>query len=286
MKFHNYYSSVISKACSSKVFLLTGIVMISVMSCTINDPVGDISKPGYITANIYWDVPVTNVTAGNDVSFYAEYWSLDNTFPSLGVWYNVRKNLKYALTYPGNGYTFTLDSTELSREFIEVRSFQHSAGSYVQDKKAYVIESSFPVSYTLSSLEYKNPVSYNSEQFGKLIPVSVRNRFVSNLFPLLNYQDLKTLLVTDRQIVPAETFETWFAQASSGGTTIYTLKDEFKNQVRTYLNEVPFSAFIYNRNRQFFAVEFLQGYELNARFRIVNGTGVENFSDWKRITVF
>ena len=267
-------------------FLLAGLTAISVMSCSINDPVGDISTPGYITANIYWDVPVTNVTAGNDVSFYAEYWSPDNTFPSLGVWYNVRKNLKYALTYPGNGYTFTLDSTELSREFIEIKSFQHTTGSFVQSKKAYVIESSFPVSYTLSSLEYKNPATYNPEQFGKLIPASVRNRFVNNLFPLLNYQDLKTLLVTDRQIVPAETFETWFTQATSGETTVYTLKDEFKNQVRTYLNEVPFSAFIYNRNRQFFAVEFFQGYELNARFRIVNGTGVENFSDWKRITVF
>jgi hypothetical protein len=64
------------------------------------------------------------------------------------------------------------------------------------------------------------------------------------------------------------------------------MKASAATALRNHLNEVPFSAMIYNKNRQFFAVEFFQGYELNSRFRIVNGNGVENFSDVKRITVF
>ncbi len=260
-------------------------VLLLKTSCTINDPVADISSPGYMAASIYWDVPVTNVSAGNEVTFYAEYWSVDNSYNYLGVWYNVNKNLKYKLTYPPNGYTFTLDSSSLVRELLEIKTFQHSESNYDTENKAFVIEDNFPVSYTLSSLEYKNPISYNQEQFNQLIPEHVRAQFVNNLFPQLIYQDFRTLLVTDRQIVDNEIFEEYFDTEIIGEETFRTIKPEAASALRSHLNEVPFSAFIYNKNRQYYAVEFTQGYQLNARFRIVNGNDVENLSEVKTITV-
>jgi hypothetical protein len=274
---------------SSGKYLKILAVMVSILllneSCTINDPVADISSHGYIAANIYWDVPVTNVNAGNEVSFYAEYWSIDDEYNYLGVWYDVNKNLKYALTYPPTGYTFSLDSSALVRELLEIKTFQHAEANYDAEKKAYVIEDSFPVSYTLSSLEYKNPISFNQEQFNQLIPEYIRAQFVNNLFPQLVYQDFRTLLVTDRQIVENEVFEGYFDTEIIGDETIRTMKPEAESELRSRLNEVPFSAFIYNKNRQYFAVEFTQGFQLNARFRIVNGNEVENLSEIKTITV-
>ncbi len=262
------------------------VLIVFAASCKINDPVADISAPGYIAASVYWDVPVTNVIAGNEVEFYAEYWSVDHTVEYLGVWYDVQKNLKYLLTYPPNGYSFSLDSAELSRELLEIKTFTHSESNYDAEKKAYSIEDKFPVSYTLSSIEYKNPISFNAEQFNQLIPETVRNLFISNLFPSLVYQDFRTLLVTDRQIVEEEVFEGYFDTVTEGETTMRVMKAEAEPVLRSHLNEVPFSAFIYNRNRQYYAVEFTQGFELNARLRIVNGNKVENFSEVKRITVF
>lgn len=264
--------------------ILFSIVALN-LSCTINDPVADISSPGFIAANIYWDIPVTNVNAGNEVSFYAEYWSVDNVINYLGVWYNVNKNLKYTLTYPPNGYTFTLDSSALVRELLEIKTFQHTETNYDTDKKAYVIEGSFPVSYTLSALEYKNPIAFNQEQFDQLIPEYVKTQFINNLFPQLSYQDFRTLLVTDRQIVENEVFEGYFDTNVEGEETIRIMKTGAAAVLRAHLNEVPFSAFIYNRNRQYYAVEFTQGYQLNARLRIVNGNDVENLSEIKTITV-
>ncbi|MEE4287497.1 MAG: hypothetical protein V2I31_15200 [Mariniphaga sp.] len=254
-------------------------------SCTINNPVADISEPGYLAANIYWDVPVTNVNAGNEVAFYAEYWSVDAVFSYLGVWYDVNKNLKFTLTYPPTGYTFTLDSSALVRELLEIKTFQHTETNYDAEKKAYVIEDKFPVSYTLSSLEYKNPITFNQEQFNQLIPEYIRAQFVNNLFPQLVYQDFRTLLVTDRQIVENEVFEGYFDTEIIGEETIRTMKPEAESVLRSHLDDVPFSAFIYNKNRQYFAVEFTQGYQLNARFRIVNGNDVENLAEIKTITV-
>ncbi len=276
--------NIIQKAMVSKILAATTALFI-LAACEINDPVGDISRPGNITANIYWDVPVTNVTAGNEVSFYVEYWSVDHKIDYLGVWYDIRRNMKYSLTYPGNGYTFTLDSTELSREFLEIKTFQHNASGFVAEKKAFVLDGAFPVSYTLSSLEYKNPLTFNAEQFNSLFPPGVRNRFLGNLFPQLTYQDFRTLLVVDRQIVPVETFEGYFDTITEGDVVTRRVKESAAATLRAHLQEVPFSAMVYNKNRQYFAVEFTRGYELNSRFRIVNGYGVENFSDVKRITV-
>jgi hypothetical protein len=255
-------------------------------SCEINDPVAEISTAGYVASNIYWDVPVTNVTAGNEVEFYAEYWSVDHIIEYLGVWYNIEKNLKYILTYPPGGYTFTLDSAELSREFLEIKTFEHSANTYDPDRKAFVIRDKFPVSYTLSSLEYKNPITFNADQFNQLIPENVRVRFIGNLFPLLGYQDFRTMLITDRQIVEESVFESYFDQVTQGEVVTYTMKPEAAPALRAHLDQVPFNAFIYNRNRQYYAVEFTQGFSLNARFRVVNGNQAANFSEAKKITVF
>ncbi|SHE33742.1 hypothetical protein SAMN05444274_10191 [Mariniphaga anaerophila] len=256
-----------------------------ITACTINDPIDDISSPGYVAANIYWDVPVTNVMAGKDVSFYAEYWSVDNKFNDLSIWYDVNKNLKYTLSYPPTGYTLTIDSSALVREFIEIKSLDHSDASYDAEKKAYVIENSFPVSYTLSSLEYKNPIAFNPEQFNQLIPEYVKTQFLDNLFEQFSYKDFKSLLVDDQQIVEEEIFEGYFDTITEGEETIRVIKPEAETSLRAHMNEVSFGVFIYNTNKQFYAVEFTQGYQLNARLRIVNGNNVENFSETKAITV-
>jgi hypothetical protein len=274
-----------SKAQAAMIAVVMAVFFLAA-SCDINDPVADISAPGYIAPNVYWDIPVTNVTAGNEVEFYAEYWSVDHSIKELGVWYDIEKNLKYILTYPPAGYTFTLDSAELSREFLEIKTFQHSADNYDPERKAFVIRDKFPVSYTLSSLEYKNPISFNAGQFNQLIPENVRSRFIKNLFPLLGYQDFRTMLITDRQVVEESVFLSYFDQVTQGEVVTYTMKAEAAPALRAHLAEVPFSAFIYNRNRQYFAVEFTQGYSLNARFRVVNGNQAANFSEAKKITVF
>ncbi len=256
------------------------------VACEINNPVADLSDPGYIAANVYWDVPVANVKAGNNVEFYAEYWSVDGEINYLGVWYDIQKTQKYILTNPVTGYSFSLDSSELSRELLEIKTFTHSEDNYVPEKKAYVIQDQFPVSYTLASLEYKNPITFNADQFNQLIPGYVKEQFLNNLFPQLAYPELKTLLVTDRQIVEPQIFESYFDSISTGDVVSRIMKTEAGETLRSDLNDVPFSALIYNKNRQYYAVEFTQGYQLDARFRVVNGNGVENFSDTKQITVF
>ncbi len=255
-------------------------------SCEINDPLGEISRSGHIAASVYWDVPVTNVNAGSDVAFEAQYWSVDGSFTSLGVCYDVVRKMKYTVTFPLTGYSFLLDSTELVRESQEIRSFTHSEVSYSEEKKAYVIDDTFPVSYTLSALEYKNPLTYDTTQVDKLIPPSVRERFIQGFFGQLGYSDFKALLVTNTPVVPADTLESWFDTVIDGEVVTRPVKASALPLLREKVAQLPFSALVYNKNRQFYALEFVRSFELNARFRVVNGNQVENFSDVKRISIF
>lgn len=262
------------------------VVALVFSGCDINDPIGEISRQGEMAASVYWDIPSSNVNAGNDVAFHAEYWSVDKTFTSLGVWYDVVRIMKYSIVFPQTGYTFLLDSAELVRESQEVVSFSHSETAYSEEQKAYIIDSSFPVSYTLSSLEYKNPFTYDQGQMDLLIPEVLRKRFINSLFGQLEYKDFATLLVTNNGVVQAETLETWFDTVTEDGVLSRPMKPEAEILLREKMGELPFSALIYNKNRQYYAVEFSRSYELNARFRVVNGNNVANFSDVKRISVF
>lgn len=275
---------------SPEARFLKGLVWVAVAgllaACEINDPVGEISRPGFIAAGVYWDVPVTNVTAGNEVAFQAQYWSVDKRFTSLGVWYDVVRKMKYSLIFPPTGFTFLLDSTELVRESQEIRPFVHDENGYSGEKKAFVIDGTFPVSYTLAALEYKNPLTWEQTRIDQLIPEGVRKRFINGFFAQLGYQDFKTLLVTQNGVVPADTLETWFDTVTTDGTVSRPVKPEALPLLRQKVDQLPFSALVYNKNRQFYAVEFSRNYELNARFRVVNGQQVANFSDVKRITVF
>ena len=194
--------------------------------------------------------------------------------------------MNYTLTHPASGYSFTLDSAELSREFLEMKTFTHSAASYDAEKKAYVIEDQFPVSYTLSSLEFKNPIVFNQDQFDQLVPSVVKTQFRNNLFPLLTYQDWRNMLVTEHQLVEPEIFEAYFDTIDIEGIITREMKADAESALKAHLSEVPFGTLIYNRNRQYYAVEITQGFELNARFKIINGNKAENFSENKRITVF
>lgn len=97
---------------SPEARFLKGLVWVAVAgllaACEINDPVGEISRPGFMAAGVYWDVPVTNVTAGNEVAFQAQYWSVDKRFTSLGVWYDVVRKMKYSLIFPPRDSPFYL----------------------------------------------------------------------------------------------------------------------------------------------------------------------------------
>jgi hypothetical protein len=272
-------------ACAATVTLLA--------SCEIYDPVDEIARTGKITANVYMEIPNTNVKAGESVAFHAEYWSIDDVYNSLSIWYDVNTVLKYEMTASLTGYSQNLDSTVVAREFQEIVSFPHDASNYVSAKKSYIIDSSFPVSYTLATVSIEDVDEYSESQVMQLFPASFINSFYEGFFSSTenDYDLLKTLLVTSDTIVDAETFDSYFevvlVENPEGGDPIETmvLKDGAESAMLGYVKQVPLEHLIYNKNKQVYKLLYTRSYELDAKFRVVNGNDVENFSEAKLITV-
>ncbi len=279
---------------NSKLKYLLGVIIGSafLVSCEINDPVTDLVRTGKLAANVYMEIPTGNVTAGDSVDFHAEYWSVDNKFNSLAIWYSINTNLSYTISSGLNDYMYKLDSTELARELQEIEDYEHKDSNYSTEKKAYIIDDKFPVSYTLAGTELKNPIVYDESIVLQLFPASVIEQFYNGVFETLNYDQLNDLMVINNNIVDSAAFETYFEtiqveDPDNEGEFIdvKVIKDESKSDLLKLFKEVPFEDLIYNASKQYYGLFYQRIYKLNVKFRVVNGNDVENFSTEKTITV-
>jgi hypothetical protein len=268
---------------------LTGVFLLA--SCEINDPINEIARTGDIGPNVYMEIPSANVAAGESVAFQTEYWSVDNQFQSLAIWYSVYANYKYSLTGFLTGYTFSLDSASLARESQEIQPYEHSPSSYNEEKFSYVINDQFPVSYTLATTSIENEETYNQNQVDKLFPASIINSFYEGYFPTLDYDMLQEVMVEENSVMDSATFESHFeivvTTPDDGGAPVEekVMKEGSAPVLLASFKQVPLDALIYNPDKFYYQLNYSKSFQLKARFRVVNGNDVENFSDEKTITV-
>lgn len=266
---------------------------LGLVSCETHDLVDEIARTGHFAPNVYMEVPLTNVSAGGSVEFNTEYWSEDDEYTDLSLWYSLHVSLKYELTSVYNSdYSFVLDSSELVREYHEVNTYEHSDANYDEEKKAYSVNDEFPVSYTLSSSEISDPDTYNETQISRLFPESVIEGFYEGLFQSIGYETLKEILVADFEIIEEDAFDSHFdvieeepAEPDGDPVIVYEMKEDSRPVLLGHLKEVPLYGLTYNEAIPAYGINFFRGYELKTKFRVVNGYGTENFSEEKTITV-
>ncbi len=264
--------------------LMVGMVITLLNACEINDPIAEISKPGYVAANIYLDIPSTNITAGKDVDFYAEYWSKDG-IKELSIVYNIERALNYTLTYPPTGFTYKFDTISEVRDFQKIKTFEHKEDSFDAEKKAYTIEDKFPVSYTLSAIEYQNPITFDETQFNIMFPQNIVNKYREKLYKKLNYSEFKDLIVTQNGLTGKENFDSFYDTLRVDNQLTYKIKEAAVDSLKKYYAKVPVSSLLYNKNRQFYSVNFSKRFFLNTKFKIINEADVVNYSESKKITI-
>ncbi|MCT4586461.1 MAG: hypothetical protein N4A71_01425 [Carboxylicivirga sp.] len=271
-------------------FILPGLLILS--ACEVNDPVNDLVRTGYVGANVYYEVEPTNSKAGRDVPFYTEYWSVDDEFKNLELWYGIDKSLNYSLKSSLNEYVYALDSAETARESQLISKFDHDINSYDTEKAAYVIDDVFPVSYTLAPTVIENPLSYDEEQIFKLFPEVLIKNFYAGLFETLDYNMLKMVLVEKTALIDQATFDTHYEVVEivdpETGEVVGSekvIKEESKPVLLELFEQVPLQDLIYNPNTFAYQVGYSRTYTLISKFRVVNGNDVEVFSETKAVEI-
>lgn len=278
-----------------KLYILWAISMLFVFSaCEKHDPIDDLALIGQQTANSYWEIPNLSTLAGDSISFQAQYWSVDNTITYLGVWYDIMNNYTYSATNSAFSYTLEAGAVETGREFQEIidLSDRHGQNLWNDSLRAYVLDAKFPVSHTLTSTIVSDPIDFADASAAiKSFPATFETEFKEGLYPkLLEVADsskvMKLLTVdfprTDTLSVRAF-YEIKFDE--NAGTDITVMTETAKELIKNYLNTIPLDSLVYNPLKLIYGMKYEKNFKLNARFRVVNGNGVENFSDEKEITV-
>lgn len=268
-------------------YLIVGMAILFHTSCNENNLIEDMAQIGFKGGNAYFELSSTTVAAGDSSNFTAQYWTEDDIISELGIYYDVKKHMRFRITYAGNGYSLTYDSVEVSIEFQKIVDILHSKSNFSTKSKAYVVEGKIPVSYTLFSILTENPYNFSEEEFVNNFPSDMKMKFLKGLYPTLSREELKTLYTTKYKLIDQDTFESYYDLVfdENSGKNIYTLKKEFEQTMFDHLTNIPFDQLIYNSAKQYYGLYYNRYFKLNTKFKVVNGNGVAVFTEPKEITV-
>ena len=256
--------------------------------CEINDPIDNVVRVGQVAPHVYWELPTNSVTAGSPVPFYAQYYTIgDAKIDRLEVWYDVNENIQTAVSCPlvtTFKYSISTSSTTLSREYQEVISFSHKAENWDLLKKAYVLDTVFPTSRTLRTVEWKEVKIFDDTKFGAYFPSNFASHFKDSLYTLLKVSDFRKIMVSLNVISDVD-FKAYTDSTFNlnSGSYDYFIKAGKKADLKSKYDGILFKDLIYDSSAQIYKVEYTRFYKLNARFKAYDKNNVAGVTDKKEI---
>ena len=142
------------------------------VSCEINDPVDDWARIGQEVPHTVWELSSTKVKAGENLAFKAQYYTKGEKIDRLEVWYDLTENkaMEAKCPFVSFNYSLSVNVSSSAREEQSISQYVHSEENWDVDKRAYIINETFPVSNTLRPVEWKDVVDFDPEKFSTLFP--------------------------------------------------------------------------------------------------------------------
>ncbi len=264
----------------SVIFLLT--------SCEINDTVDNIARIGQVAPHVFWELPSNSVNAGSEVAFYAQYYAIGNTeIDHLEVWYDVNENTQTMVSCPlvtTFKYNISTNKTTQIREFQKIASYPHNVNSWDSIKKAYILNTTFPTSRTLRTVEWKEVKTFEETKFNSYFPASFATQFKDSLYKLLKVADFRKIMVSLNVTSDVE-FKAFTDSTfnNNSGAYDYFIKTGKVAELKTKYDGIQFKDLIYDQSAQIYKVEYTRLYKLTARFNAVDKSQIVGIADKKEI---
>lgn len=269
--------------------LLLIIMMASLLiSCEINDSLDNVVRVGQVAPHVFWELPSNSVTAGNNVAFYAQYYTIgDATVDRLEVWYDVNENIQTVVSCPlvtTFKYSISTNNTTQIREFQQIATYQHDEKYWSILKKAYILDTIFPTSRTLRTVEWKEVKTFEDAKFNAYFPSNFATQFKDSLYKLLKVSDFRKIMVTLNLTTDVE-FKTYTDSTfnNNSGTYDYFIKEDKKADLKTKYQGIQFKDLIYDQSAQIYKVEYSRQYKLTARFKAYDNNNIVGIADKKEI---
>ena len=140
--------------------LALGMLLIAAASCEKHDPFDENTITGAVGPETYWTIESSMMKAGESMSFVGQYYSTVAAIDHSEVWYElfeVEDKLVTASLIKAFTYSVSSSTTAQKRMLQTIQSYPHSEDMWNDSLRAYILESSFPVSNTLSPTVWAQP---------------------------------------------------------------------------------------------------------------------------------
>jgi len=268
---------------------LSFLFLVSLLvGCEINDPVDNVVRVGQVAPHVFWELPTNSVTAGSPVPFYAQYYTIgDAKIDRLEVWYDVTENIQTVVSCPlvtTFKYSISASSSTLSREFQAVASYKHIVANWDTLKRAYILDTVFPTSRTLRTVEWKEVKTFDDTKFNAYFPSTFATHFKDSMYNLLKVSDFRKIMVSLNVItdVQFKAYTDSTFNLNSGSYDLF-IKADKKADLKTKYDGIQFKDLIYDTSAQIYKVEYTRLYKLNARFKAYDKNNVAGITDIKEI---
>ena len=144
--------------------LALGLFLIAAASCENHDLFDENTITGAVGPETYWTVESSMVKAGEAMTFVGQYYSTEAKIDHSEVWYELfEKEDKLVTASLIKAFTYSVSSstTAQKRMLQTIQSYPHSEELWNDSLHAYVLESSFPISNTLSPITWAQPKDLN-----------------------------------------------------------------------------------------------------------------------------
>lgn len=258
------------------------------VSCEINDPIDNVVRVGQVAPHVFWELPSNSVSAGSPVAFYAQYYPVgDKQIDRLEVWYDINENISKVVSCPivtTFKYSISSNTTTLSREFQKIDTYQHIESNWDPSKKAYILDTVFPTSGTLRTVEWKEVKVFEDAKFNAYFPAGFAAHFKDSLYTLLKVADFRKIMVSLNIMTDVEFKATTDSTFNlNSGAWDYFIKEDKKAELKTKYDGIEFKNLIYDQSAQIYKVEYSKYYKLNARFKAYDKDQIAGISDKKEI---
>lgn len=144
--------------------LALGLFLFAAASCEKHDLFDENTITGAVGPETYWTVESSMVKAGEAMTFVGQYYSTAAEIDHAEVWYELfEQEDKLVTASLIKAFTYSVSSsvTAQKRMLQTIQSYPHSEDLWSDSLHAYVLESSFPISNTLSPVTWAQPKDLN-----------------------------------------------------------------------------------------------------------------------------
>lgn len=266
------------------VFAMTSLFA----SCEINDSIDNVVRVGQVAPHVFWELPSNSVAAGAPVAFYAQYYPVgDKQIDRLEVWYDINENISKVVSCPlvtSFKYSVSSSTSTLSREFQKIATYKHETNNWSTLKKAYILDTIFPTSATLRTVEWKEVKTFEDAKFNAYFPTGFATQFKDSMYKLLKVADFRKIMVSLSLMTDVEFRAcTDSTKNDNSGGWDYFIKEDKKPVLKTKYDGIEFKNLIYDQSAQLYKVEYAKYYKLNARFKAFDKNQIAGVSDKKEI---